>query len=622
MIDYNEERRKCLDPSYFRSNYFLSLDGHDRTGFPWKLVPDKPHLRFYDWLLRGCPGPDGKPKCRFACIWKSRQLMISIATTSHVLNEARTMPGVNIVLQSDILAKAAWGGPSLEGTQQQGDYAGLLTKIDAGWQRLPAFLRWREDGSPLPYATSKSSSNVIRIGHKRGSSTIRAVSSNFSSAAGATLYRYVMDEVSLQPDAESSFGTARPALGSTGLCTMIGTTSRRRDVKKASYKGFLYKTLYNLASASDKFRDKWVTPPYSRSKVKIQVPIHAQPARDGKGRELPGIWYWLNEEIDLKTGRPTGNQFVCAAIHYSSDPDKANPDWADAEHAGTINQSKWDSEMEMQWTAVELGVPNVCPKWSAANISDSAKYDPALGPVIRAMDYGLEPACIWGQVDPKGVLRVFDCFRPHSTERDQFVEGIIRRENEMGYGKLFENYGDVAGRHKTDASKKTTEKVMEEAFLKAQEERGVHYPERVISRGKLGRIEGINLVNLKVGQRIDGIPGVLVNPDRGRMLIDALSTLEVNTHTGEVLNDNDLVHVWDAFKYLVCNKWRSVESIYALSRDQVDSEKEEEDKPDWAAMDDNQRLNLILRQREDKDRAAYFKELERSNESRLVRSDL
>jgi len=100
--------------------------------------------------------------------------------------------------------------------------------------------------------------------------------------------------------------------------------------------------------------------------------------------------------------RPDRGNITVFTLHYTAHPDKRDPAWKEENKARYPSPTKWDREMEMDWTSREgepffpefcarpgyylRPLPYLVPRW----------------PVFRGWDFGgRHPACVWFQRSPK-----------------------------------------------------------------------------------------------------------------------------------------------------------------------------------------------------------------------------
>lgn len=119
---------------------------------------------------------------------------------------------------------------------------------------------------------------------------------------------------------------------------------------------------------------------------RLELPDHAKLIR-------PGVATWRNPS----------NNFAIFALHYTADPDKADPSWREQAAKG-YPERDWLQEFEMDFSS-----------WSGRPVYASFKRDVHVAqepiewnphyPMWRGWDVGIH-ACVWGQL-VKGQLRVF-----------------------------------------------------------------------------------------------------------------------------------------------------------------------------------------------------------------------
>lgn len=150
--------------------------------------------------------------------------------------------------------------------------------------------------------------------------------------------------------------------------------------------------------------------------------LHTEPERryvDG----IPGYY-----ETEYRNG------WVCLWYHYTSHPEKRDPDWAEEmarSYPGGTSGPAWKAEMEIDWgaRAGEL----VYPSWDRQiHVIDPVALDPTW-PRYRAIDPGWHnpTACLWGCLSPEGILYLYrEHYRSGWTvpQHAQYIKGCSGRE--------------------------------------------------------------------------------------------------------------------------------------------------------------------------------------------------
>lgn len=192
------------------------------------------------------------------------------------------------------------------------------------------------------------------------------------------------------------------------------------------------------------------------------------------------------------------NGFAVATVHYSMDPDKLDEKWLSEARRG-ISDRAWQREYEIDYSSY-AGKP-FFPEFSSHNIlADDYAPDGAL--LYRGWDFGFHHPC---------------CVITTLNEFDQWIiVKVILGQDEgiMSFGKRVKNFClsqfpgskyidacDVAGMQMNDKSELTSIQILNSLGI---------YPQARKQPIKLGA----EIIRQKLGMRVDGKVGLLVNPSQ------------------------------------------------------------------------------------------------------------
>jgi hypothetical protein len=123
-------------------------------------------------------------------------------------------------------------------------------------------------------------------------------------------------------------------------------------------------------------------------------------------------------------------------------------------------------------------------------------------PLLLGFDYGLTPACVVGQVTPRGQLRVFADLLGSDMGIRQFARDAVKPFLAMNFpGYKIQATGDPAGNRRADSDEKTCFMELAEAGIPAMP---------AITNEFLARREAVAAYLTKL---IDGEPGLAVSPE-------------------------------------------------------------------------------------------------------------
>jgi hypothetical protein len=233
------------------------------------------------------------------------------------------------------------------------------------------------------------------------------------------------------------------------------------------------------------------------------------------------------------------NKFTVVRLHYSSDPDKNTSEWIEEARRG-MPERGWNREYEIDYTVYEG--KTFFPEFKDFNIQ-AETYRPR-ETIYRGWDYGFHrPACLMTK------LNQFDQWA--------WIDMILGQdEGIMAFGKRVRNYcltrypgayymdvGDPAGEQITDKSEKTSVQILETL--------GIYVKSR-----KQPRLQGAEIIRQKLQMRVDGRPGLIVDPK----LTAVIDGFKGGLHYPEVKEgqpqkefyekDGYYDHIFDAGRYL------------------------------------------------------------------------
>lgn len=152
-----------------------------------------------------------------------------------------------------------------------------------------------------------------------------------------------------------------------------------------------------------------------------------------------------------------------------------------------------------QWGQISTGKP-VYPEYNDDLHCREAK--PYVGlPLLLGFDYGLTPACVVGQVTPRGQLRIFADLLGDDMGIRQFARDAVKPFLAMNFpGYKIQATGDPAGNRRADSDEKTCFMELAEAGIPAMP---------AITNEFLARREAVAAYLTKL---IDGEAGMVVHP--------------------------------------------------------------------------------------------------------------
>jgi len=199
--------------------------------------------------------------------------------------------------------------------------------------------------------------------------------------------------------------------------------------------------------------------------------------------------------------------------------------------------------LQGQYGTVATGKP-VYPEYNDELHCREVKPYPNL-PLILGFDYGLTPACVIGQVSPRGQLRILADLTGFDMGINTFARDVVKPFLAMNFPRYqIQATGDPAGNSRAESTEKTCFMVLAEHGIPAMP---------CITNEFTARREAVAKFLTKL---IDGEPGFLVHPD-ARMIRKGFNGgyhyKRIQT-SGERFRDvadkNDFSHPHDALQYL------------------------------------------------------------------------
>lgn len=260
-------------------------------------------------------------------------------------------------------------------------------------------------------------------------------------------------------------------------------------------------------------------------------------------------------------------------LNYIADPMKRSDEWKEEASRG-MSKRDWEREMENNWT-IATGMPVYADEFIRENhVSSSLEYMPGL-PIYRGHDFGLTPACVWGQLDSLGRLNILGEMvtwdgrgAMKTASAVQFIPPVFDLHKRLFPGATFYDYADPAGWSRAESDEKTCIQIMRTLDDKINPQKG---PVTFEAR----KTAILDVLTKSVG----GKPKIRIHV-RCKMILEGLGgayKFEEIGDTGkyrEVVEKNAWSHPINALEYLVG-------SVYNIGAAQdSDQEEEPEGEPD------------------------------------------
>ncbi len=239
-------------------------------------------------------------------------------------------------------------------------------------------------------------------------------------------------------------------------------------------------------------------------------------------------------------------------LHWSIHPEK-DQDWYEAK-AATMTEDAVARELDISYNLSASGTVFKSEFKRDIHVVNSFDVEPTKL-VYRTVDYGRVNACLWAQKRPSGGVTIFRelVMDSNTKEQAQAIQGISNDIRCDG----FDDFGDPAGVTRSHFDTDTTyEEIMGRYGI-----RPTHYAS---SRMRERRKEGIQLVKLKLSERIGGEETIQIVGDACPNLIAAFEFgYRYKTDKEGNVVHNDAIHeehpyedVMDCLRYLVCELYQ------------------------------------------------------------------
>jgi hypothetical protein len=224
------------------------------------------------------------------------------------------------------------------------------------------------------------------------------------------------------------------------------------------------------------------------------------------------------------------------------------PDGYIAHMMATMPESWVRRYLEGRWGSIVVG-ERVHPEFSEKlHVYPGLVYNSAI-PIIRTWDFGNNMAVIFSQQRDKIGLDVLnEVFKQHLTAQ-QFSHIIARFSKEKFPGAVFEDYGDIAGRHTESTSGMSPiDVVNKELKINIQWE-------------QIPLKDSLDFVSTKLSQIVGGVTAIRISPE-AKLTIEALDggyvwqkNRDGSIKNGVPASDETFEHIMDAFRYTIWHKF-------------------------------------------------------------------
>jgi len=241
---------------------------------------------------------------------------------------------------------------------------------------------------------------------------------------------------------------------------------------------------------------------------------------------VPGIYFWRNPN----------NRISVVLWHYSANPNN-DEEWQARKRIG-MSPDDWEREFEINFE-VQGAFRAVFAKYFSPeeHIKENLIADPQY-PVIRGIDFGrLYPACVFLQIVNGQVRVLAEIQGKDMLLRDFCLNEVIPKGRILFPNMKFETVCDIAGKQKSDKSNYSSIDILEELGFEPK------YNYFFIK-------EGINIIEYKLTQRINGEPGLVFHPSC-KMLITAFEGGYRWAEDGRKPLENEFCHLMDALRYCI-----------------------------------------------------------------------
>jgi len=226
--------------------------------------------------------------------------------------------------------------------------------------------------------------------------------------------------------------------------------------------------------------------------------------------------------------------------------------WGYMRKDGTVDQAKWDREMEVNWDVTGEGTVAFPEFKRSIHVQ---RLGPNLAwPVIRGWDFGFHhPACVWFQIHPlTGQQLILRELMGEGIQLHQFVQRVLRVSRELMPGCTpysvprgpFEDFCDLAGSQQKDVGPTSIEVLNENRI----------YPSYKRSKP----IDRVKLIRRQLASIPDGLvrrPGMLVDPSCDTIIRGLAGGCTFKHDDHETVDFGIFQHVFDALGYAMTFKF-------------------------------------------------------------------
>lgn len=266
--------------------------------------------------------------------------------------------------------------------------------------------------------------------------------------------------------------------------------------------------------------------------------------------ELPEAVSIEQVMIGLKTWVNPLNRFTVIRLHRTADPFKRTKEWEEKTRAG-MDTANWLREYELVWEALN-GRAVYQDEWSHEfHVSKSPLgWNPNLA-IGRGWDFGLYPACIFGQLFPHSRLIILREAIGENIDTERFMYEIDRLSNEWFPGAKFVEFVDPTGKNRVGTDGRTYTQLLAKKPLRAKK----------IYLGAYAPAARRTAVIDFLKENVKGLPALLVDPSCEMLAKGFNGGYMYAYHKGTlrgVPEKNIFSHIHDALQYL-CSKVKTVD---------------------------------------------------------------
>lgn len=247
-------------------------------------------------------------------------------------------------------------------------------------------------------------------------------------------------------------------------------------------------------------------------------------------------------------------------LHYTAAEDKRAEEWPEKTRLALgMSLRDWEREMEVNW-AIASGLP----VYGVDFVRDFhvAKQEllafPQL-PIYRGWDFGLQPACVWCQVDAFGRLNVLQeivTWNGRGPQKQQGIEALCPQvtfiSNRDYPNAEFVDFADPAGWQKAQSDEKTCVQIMHQ--------HGIH-PRQGPMTWTARRRAMVNILTKSIGGRaamlLSPVCVMLIEGFGGAYRFEEIGE---TGHYKETVEKNAWSHIMNGLEYVVGGLF-SVETV-------------------------------------------------------------